>query len=291
MAPGCTRSDGLPGDRTAQDSGAVSDRPDAGLVAEDAGAQPGRDDAGSPDDAGMARGYVLIPAGMFTMGSPANEVGRRSDEAQHPVTISRAFWLKETEVTQGEWRSRMGSNPSYFSLCGDACPVERVTWFDAVDYLNALSRSVGLEECYEGSGTDRTFAGLSCRGFRLPTEAEWESAARAGTTGATHGALDAIAWTLTNSGGTTHPVRGKEGNAWRLFDVLGNVQEWTQDWYGPHEAAATDPEGPAAGTYRVFRGGSFASSPPYCRAARPFAGDTSQGLADVGLRPARTAAP
>jgi formylglycine-generating enzyme required for sulfatase activity len=250
---------------------------------------------GGPREQGT---YVRISAGRFTMGSPANESGRDSDEVQHQVTLSRDFWLKATEVTQGEWRALMGSNPSRFSACGDACPVEQVSWSDAVDYVNALSRSVGLAECYGGSGWDRTFVGLSCRGFRLPTEAEWEYAARAGTTGERYGPLDAIAWYEGNSGGRTQPVRGKQANAWGLYDMIGNVWEWTHDWYGAYGGAATDPVGPGTGSFRVDRGGGYGRGGGYtdgvaasCRAAQRSFGSALNADDYRGFRPARSVFP
>ena len=236
-------------------------------------------------------GYVRIPAGTFTMGSPANESGRGSDEVQHQVTITRDFWLKETEVTQGEWRSLMGSNPSGFSACGDGCPVEQVSWFDAVDYVNALSRSEGLPECYGGSRTSRTFAGLSCRGFRLPTEAEWEYAARAGTTGERYGPLDATAWAWANSGDRTRPVRGKQANAWGLYDMIGNVYEWTHDWYDAYGGAATDPLGPDTGSNRVLRGGSWYFGAAVWRAADRSGYPPGYAYSFLGFRPARSVFP
>ncbi len=207
------------------------------------------------------------------------------------MTLTRDFWLKETEVTQGEWQALMGSNPSYFTACGPSCPVEQMSWFDAVDYVNALSRSEGLPECYGGTGMSQTFAGLSCRGYRLPTEAEWEYAARAGTTSDRYGALDAIAWHAGNSGSTTHAVRGKQPNAWGLYDMLGNVWEWTHDWYGEYgTGAVTDPLGASPGSSRVtIRGGSWDLVPADCRAAFRFDSAPGSRNGNLGFRPARSA--
>ncbi len=215
-------------------------------------------------------GFVLIPAGSFMMGSPNNESDRSSDEGpQTRVTISRPFLMKTTEVTQGEWKSVMGSNPSYFSKCGDNCPVEQVSWFDAVEYCNGLSSREGFEHCYEINGQNVRFKGLSCKGYRLPTEAEWEYAARAGSTGARYGDIDAIAWYDDNSGNTTHPGGRKSPNAWGLYDMLGNVWEWCWDWYTDKYAGGSvmDPTGSSLGSTRVIRGGSWVSFARRVRAA------------------------
>ncbi len=195
--------------------------------------------------------FARIPAGSFVMGSPEDEEGRRDDETQHEVTLSRGFWMGKHEVTQGEWEALMGSNPSHFSECGAQCPVETVSWEDAQEFLRRLNER-------------ESAAGSSAR-YRLPTEAEWEYAARAGTTGARYGEADAIAWTLINSLRRTHPrqrqphpVGQKRANAWGLHDMLGNVREWTADWYGRYPSGAvTDPTGPSTGRSRVHRGGSW----------------------------------
>jgi len=239
----------------------------------------------APKAADCPAGYVRIAPGTFTMGSPAGEEGRYDSETQHRVTITRAYCMKATEVTQGEWQSVMGSNPSNFTNCGANCPVEQVSWEDAVGYANAVSRREGLPECYSGS----TFTGLDCRGYRLPTEAEWEYAARAGTTGATYGNLDSVAWYDQNSGSAAHPVGQKQPNAWGLYDMLGNVWEWTGDWYAAYPATVTDPTAPTTGSTRVHRGGSWISYARFARAAiRSYA---APGLRNgfLGFRLSRTA--
>ncbi|MBI2375216.1 MAG: formylglycine-generating enzyme family protein [Deltaproteobacteria bacterium] len=249
----------------------------------------------------LPTGYVVIPAGTFTMGSPSGEPGRVSNETQHQVTLMRSFWLKATEVTQAEWRDVMGTNPSRFTTCGDACPVEQVSWNDAVDYVNALSRREGLPECYGGTVSARTFVGLSCTGYRLPTEAEWEYATRAGTptalwNGALQGAgcsgganVDAVAWYCGNASSTSHPVALKPANAWGLYDVHGNVWEWVHDWYGNYPGGAeTDPTGPSAGSSRVVRGGSRGSGAEICRSAQRDYYDPTGRYGGIGFRPSRS---
>ena len=192
--------------------------------------------------------FVWVPAGEFRMGSTSSEAF--GDE--QPVTrvrISRGFWLGKHEVTQSEWQAVMGTNPSSFSGCG-RCPVERVSWDDAQGFIRQLNGRAG------GSR------------YRLPTEAEWEYAARAGTSGDRYGNLDAIAWYGDNSGNRTQPVGRKAPNAWGLHDMLGNVREWVQDWYGDYPGgSATDPRGPGSGSIRVLRGGSWDDSAGYCRAS------------------------
>jgi formylglycine-generating enzyme required for sulfatase activity len=253
-------------------------------------AAPAADEKGRSGGTAAA-GFVRIEPGRFLMGSPAGEDGREDDEGpQVEVGITRAFLIQATEVTQGQWKATMGSNPSHFSSCGDACPVEYVTWFEAVEYANAVSRREGLEACYRISGKDVQWSkGLACKGYRLPTEAEWEYAARAGTTGARYGELDAIAWHEENSAKTTHPVGQKQANAWGLFDMIGNVWEWCWDWSADYaKGPVTDPLGPASGSYRVIRGGSWTYDESFQRAAfrnRNLPGD---GYSFVGFRLVRS---
>ena len=234
---------------------------------------------------GCPVGYVRIAPGTFTMGSPSSEQGRDDDETQHRVTITRAFCIKATEVTQGEWQAVMGSNPSHFTDCGANCPVEQVSWEDAVRFANALSKREGVPECYRGSD----FVGVTCTGYRLPTEAEWEYAARAGTTTASYADLGSVAQFEQNSGRSTHPVGQKSPNAWGLYDMLGNVWEWTGDWYGNYIKIAVDSIGPMTGVLRVSRGGGWNSLRLHSRgAARSSIGPTNR-YGNLGFRLARTA--
>jgi formylglycine-generating enzyme required for sulfatase activity len=224
---------------------------------------------------------VLIPKGTFTMGSPIKEAGRRENEVQHQVTITKDYYLGVTEVTQGQYEKVMGTNPSWFQgneVQGNSSnhPVEKVSWFDAVDFCEKLSHLP--EEDKAG------------RVYRLPTEAEWEYACRAGSKaaysfGANSKSLGDYAWfgnnsgskeldsdalwaklknnpqeyidTLLSAGCATHPVGEKKANAWDCYDMHGNVWEWCSDWYGEYpKGAVSDPTGPKVGSLRVNRGGS-----------------------------------
>jgi formylglycine-generating enzyme required for sulfatase activity len=241
---------------------------------------------------------IELPGGTFTMGSPG-EVGMFGGQTAHQVTVS-AFAICLTEVTQGQWEAVMGSNPSDCRVgCGNDLPVQSVSWLDAVGYLNRLTELEGerLEPCYEISGETVRWPNRQCTGYRLPTEAEWEYAARAGTTtrfsfGDDDSGLEAHAWYGTNSGGRVHPVGTKEPNAWRLRDVHGNVWEWVWDWYEPYSSEpASDPTGTQEGIIRVLRGGSFGVVPGYLRSAfrvRLWPGDRRW---DYGFRCARSPRP
>jgi len=191
---------------------------------------------------GVTMKLVLIRPGTFVMGSPDSEQGRVSKEGpQHQVTISKPFYMGVTEVTQAQYEAVMGTNPSAFK--GPANPVENVSWNDAVLFCRKLSEKTG-------------------KTFRLPTEAEWEYACRAGTKtrfsfGDAESVLGDYVWYKSNSGGKTHPVGQKKSNAWGLYDMLGNVWEWCADWYGPYSSEAlVDPQGAGSGGDRVLRGGA-----------------------------------
>jgi len=220
--------------------------------------------------------FRKIPAGKFTMGSPENERERASDEGpQHLVTITNPFYLGVYEVTQAQWKAVMGNNPSHFKDCGDDCPVEMVSWNDAQEFIKKLNQ-------IEGSNK-----------YRLPTEAEWEYACRAGTTtrfsfGDDDAVLSQYAWYSVNSGKRTHPAGQKKPNAWGLYDMYGNVWEWVHDWFGNYPSASvTDPAGPSSGAYRVFRGGSWLYEPGYVRSAFRFGNLPGSGDGGLGFRLAR----
>jgi formylglycine-generating enzyme required for sulfatase activity len=185
--------------------------------------------------------YVWIPPGTFSMGCSQGDSECNDDEKPtHKVTITRGYWMGQTEVTQDAFKRVTGSNPSRFK--GGHLPLETVNWNEAQAYCQAV-------------------------GMRLPTEAEWEYAARAGDTSARYGPLDSVAWYNGNSS-TTHEVAKKQANRFGLFDVLGNVWEWTADWFGPYSAySQRDPRGPSSGQYRVLRGGSSYDFPGGARAS------------------------
>ena len=219
---------------------------------------------------------VRVPKGSFTMGSPPTESGRGTDEVQHGVTLTSNFGMAESEVTQRQYRNLMGSSPSNFK--GDDLPVEQVSWFDAVAYCNALSVKEKLPPCYQINGTTVGWAdGVRCSGYRLPTEAEWEYAARSPATTVYAGSdsVDGVAWYSSNSGSTTHAVKTKTANGRGLYDLSGNVWEWAWDWYQSNYEAlpATDPVGPTtmpSPSYQVLRGGAWDIAASGARVAQRF---------------------
>ncbi|MEI6126030.1 MAG: formylglycine-generating enzyme family protein [Pseudomonadota bacterium] len=192
--------------------------------------------------------FVFIPAGLVHLGTSPYVPGLPDDERPAAIKITRGFFLQTTEVTQGQWVEVMHDNPSFFAECGKDYPVERVAWHECREFITRLNALEGTD-CY-----------------RLPTEAEWEYACKAGAeTDVTRGTpadrdcyqdpyLDTIAWYCGNAGGTTHPVGKKKPNALGLYDMQGNVYEWCQDWYGPYpKEPAIDYTGPAAGETKVMR--------------------------------------
>ena len=221
--------------------------------------------------------FVLIEAGTFAMGSPETDERRSDDEGPiHQVTLSQPFSLGKYEVTQGQWAAVMGHNPSHFSACGPTCPVEQVSWMDAQAFIAELNRW--------GDGAT----------YRLPTEAEWEYAARAGTQTAYHFGnaaqrLGQYGWYRDNSASETHPVGQKRPNAWGLYDIHGNVWEWTADWYAHYpRGAMPDPRRPRPRAIRVNRGGSWRSNTRYCRAAHRVGHPPDYRHEGLGFRLART---
>ena len=232
-------------------------------------------------------GYILemvqIEPGTFIMGSPESELGRCrwGDEKQHQVTLTKRFYLGKYPVTQKEYQAVMGNNPSHFK--GDNLPVEEVSWDDAKRFCSRLN-DLKHNELPAGYR------------FDLPTEAQWEYACRAGTTTALNNGLnltsniccphlDEVAWYGELLDGETHPVGQKEPNAWGLYDMHGNVWEWCNDWDADYPSSAvTDPTGPASGSYRVMRGGSWDLSAQCCRSASRNGNDPTRRYGSVGFR-------
>lgn len=221
-------------------------------------------EAGLPGEIETSGGIpmVLIPAGSFTMGND----GQQDARPPHEVTVS-AFYMDRFEVTQAFYERMMGKNPARRK--GVQNPVERVRWTDALKFCNARSVEEGLAPCYD---LETRACDFSANGYRLPTEAEWEYACRAGSTGDYYfegGAaqLDAHAWFRDNARRKHHPVGQKQPNAFGLYDMAGNVREWCNDWYAVDTysaAPAVDPHGPVAGEKAVLRGGAFPSTAESC---------------------------
>lgn len=209
---------------------------------------------------------AFIPAGEFAMGSPPNEPGREHDEAQHPTRITRPIRMGITEITQAQWSAVMGKRKCAFD--GDDRPVESISWKDAVAFCEKLSQMEG-------------------RNYRLPSEAEWEYACRAGAAGGFAGAgrAEEVAWFEGNSDDATHPVATRKANTWGLCDMQGNVAEWCADYYAPDYPKGMDVGGgPAEGKARVVRGGSYASFARGCRCAARSSAPESYSLKFIGLR-------
>ena len=218
-----------------------------------------------------------IEPGTFQMGSTN---GDADEKPVTQVTLTKAYWLGKTEVTQAQWSALMGSNPSHFK--GDDRPVEKVSWDEAMEYCRKLTARERT--------ADRLPAGYV---YTLPTEAQWEYACRSGTTGDYAGNLDSIGWFDDNSGHTTHAVGKKQANAWGLSDMHGNVWEWCADWYQEHlpGGSVTDPTSAVSGTYRVLRGGSWGGDATLCRSAVRGGGGPGYRDNNLGFRLALRSVP
>ncbi len=261
-------------------------------------------------DPPAAEELVSLAPGSFEMGCAEVELDCPQEELPaHTVTLTRGFALGRTEVSQGRWEEVAGANPSHFAACGADCPVEQVTWYEALIFANLRSASEGLAECFallgcSGTlGLDMECAGAEvraasgsvhdCEGYRLPTEAELEYAARAGTDLLYAGSdeVDEVAWHAGNSAEATHPVASLEPNAWGLYDLSGNVWEQAWDRWAPDSYAdspSVDPEGPDSGSLRVIRGGCWAYDADSARAATRDEDEPGRRVADKGFRLART---
>ncbi len=284
----------------------------------------------------IASTYILIPAGSFVMGTPDGSGeepqenchdGSKGESPQHEILLDHPFYLKQTEVTQKEWLAVMGEEATefHFTACGDYCPAETLTWYEAIAYCNSLSELEGFEKCYGISGDTVTWPkGYDCLGYRLPTEAEWEYAARAGTDTPLYNGeiqeclcgeesgLDDIAWYCGNSEVTyegcsttgigsegpqcsgPHPVGLKEPNPWQLYDMAGNIQEWVWDRWALdyyEQSPATNPMGPDGedSDYRGLRGGAWYTTAGACRSGKRYNYYPYKQYRWVGLRVARTA--
>jgi formylglycine-generating enzyme required for sulfatase activity len=233
---------------------------------------------------------IPVKGGTFTMGSPASELSREDDEAQHQVTVS-GFSIGKYEVTQREYQALMGTNPSSFK--GDNLPVENVSWFDAVRYCNARSQQEGLAPAYTINKETVTW-NRSANGYRLPTEAEWEYACRAGTVTA-YNTGNAITASQARYNTNTVTMPGSFApNAWGLYDMHGNVREWCWDWYNRlyvgyyNSESKTDPQGRSFGENRIVRGGSWKDAGLYLRSAIRTSTTPSSLSNTVGFRVVRS---
>ncbi|MEC7986658.1 MAG: SUMF1/EgtB/PvdO family nonheme iron enzyme, partial [Myxococcota bacterium] len=274
--------------------------------------------------------FVLIPGGSFAMGSPSGETGRKSDETLHNVTLTNNFYMMTTEMNQVMFETLMGYNPGSFASCGVECPVEMVSWYEAAHFANELTTyfndewGTTLDQCYScnfnsagvlSSCTAAVSPVYDCNGFRLPTEAEWEYAARAesttafdtpngggnfddptyilngcGSTTLDEGtSLDDMAWYCSNSASSVQVMASKEPNSWGLYDMHGNIAEWCHDWYDNKfgmstVGAATDPEGATTGSQKVIRGGYWSNPPQRTRSAARASYNPSAQFNSYGFR-------
>ncbi|MBM74409.1 MAG: hypothetical protein CMK59_03340 [Proteobacteria bacterium] len=251
----------------------------------DEAAQAAGSDSTDPYD------HILITGGMFVMGCIEGD-HQCYNEPNRVVEIGYDFYISKAEITQAFWKETMMYNPSKNKSCGKACPVEMVSWYDALSFANVLSRKKGLEQCYEIKGFDVVFKGLECNGYRLPTEAEWEYAARGGQGYRFSGSNSSndVSWNFGNSKNESHPVCLKDPNGYDLCDMSGNVREWVWDWGGSvSDSNISNPLGPPTGFAKVTKGGCWYTNSGQVRvSAREISPPVTRDPC-IGVRLVRTA--
>lgn len=294
FAPACSDEGGV-GQRD------VSTRSEADADADADGDADGDADADADTDSDPLTDYtsdwglemIAVPPGAFCMA--CGKADPIDNQVDHTVTFSRAVWLARTETTEAQWARWEGASPPHHEDC-DTCPAEIIGWADAALYANALSGAEGLPACYEPDGSDLIESldddPYACDGYRLPTEAEWEYAARAGVDTAFSGgdAVRDVAWTSYSEVSTSQGVAGLAENAWGFYDMSGNVIEWTGDWYAAPYAGdpITDPAGATSGTGRCARGGAWWEDPVWARVAYRFYAEPDFVMDGMGFRLARS---
>jgi formylglycine-generating enzyme required for sulfatase activity len=238
---------------------------------------------------------VALTGGMFRMGDLSGDNSQQDELPPHQVTV-RPFRISRNEVTQELYLHVTGKNPSFRGGVSNL-PVENVSWLEAVSFCNAFSTREGMTPCYSGIAEGAVACDFNANGYRLPTEAEWEYACRAGSDTEYHSgsgteALGRAAWYAENGEGQTHPVGQREANGFGLYDMHGNVAEWCWDWYSAtyyQDAPGIDPQGAAAGAQKVLRGGSFLQFPFALRSAsRAYLLPPAQKSRDTGIRLVRS---
>ena len=275
----------------------------------DPGADSGGDSGTTGDPCGTIRAlnggdYAKICGSTFEMGCTPGQSDCQDDETQHTVTLTHDYWAAVREVTQRQFEDQMGYNPSFFARCNaedSGCPVESLSWHEGASYANALSAAAGLDACYSCSGAGEHVecsvlgTPYDCAGYRLPTEAEWEGAARCGedypyAQSEADQPISWVAWYLDNSGSTIHAVGGKDANTCGLQDMSGNVWEWALDAWdrADYPGDETDPF-KSEGVDRVFRGGGWDSPPEYARVANRAGLAADDRDDNLGLRLVRSA--